>query len=163
MDIIGRTNQKRLAVLFWLLSAVCMGVIFWLSSRTGDESSAQSDTFVGFLAFLIKDTETRIVVVRKTAHCMEYAGLGLLLSGAWAFTKGSPKPLWAVLCTALYAATDEVHQLFVEERSCELPDVGIDTLGGILGAVAFAVLLHLVINIASRNRAKRTDYERTGI
>jgi len=32
-----------------------------------------------------------------------------------------------------YAVSDELHQWFVEGRSCELRDVGIDTMGVILG------------------------------
>ena len=154
MEPINRTTLKRLAVLFWVLSAVCMGVIFWLSSRTAQESSEQSDVFAAFLSFLIKDNDTRVLVVRKTAHCLEYTGLALLLSGAWYFTAGGQKPWLAVLCTSLYAVTDELHQLFVEGRSCELLDWGIDTVGGILGTAAFAVLLHFVIRMMEKRETK---------
>jgi len=36
-----------------------------------------------------------------------------------------------------YAFSDEWHQWFVEGRSCELRDVGIDTMGVILGTCLY--------------------------
>ena len=47
----------------------------------------------------------------------------------------------AVAAGALYAASDEIHQLFVQERSGQLSDVLIDTAGVILGAF-FVTLLY---------------------
>ena len=41
---------------------------------------------------------------------------------------------------SLYAATDEFHQLFVEGRSCQLTDWGIDTCGVIAGAAVVFLL-----------------------
>jgi len=41
--------------------------------------------------------------------------------------------LWSIAGSALYALTDEFHQLFITGRSSELHDVGIDTLGASLG------------------------------
>lgn len=149
------TTKKRLAVLFWLLSAGCMGVIFWFSAHTAEESNAQSNGMVAWLAFLIRNEMVRILIVRKSAHCMEYTGLCLLLCGAWYFTCAKKPYLPAVLCASLYAVTDEVHQLFVEGRSCELIDWAIDTFGALLGALAFAVLLRIIAAAVNKQKAKR--------
>jgi VanZ family protein len=39
-----------------------------------------------------------------------------------------------VLATSVYGATDELHQLFVPQRSTELSDVVADSLGAALAA-----------------------------
>ncbi len=139
-----------------------MAVIFWFSSRTADQSNAQSDTYVEFLAFLIKDLKMRILIVRKTAHCTEYAMLSLLLSGAWYFTKEEELPLGAVICTSMYAVSDEIHQLYVAGRSCEVVDWAIDTLGAILGALVFYAIYNKTAEIINR-RKKGKNNERIGI
>lgn len=47
----------------------------------------------------------------------------------------SHKQLWlmAIGICMLYAASDEFHQWFVPGRSSEIMDVGIDTMGALLG------------------------------
>jgi VanZ family protein len=40
-----------------------------------------------------------------------------------------------VLFVALYAASDEFHQLFVATRDASLRDVAIDTFGAVLGII----------------------------
>ena len=102
--------------------------------------------------------------VRKTAHAAEYAALGLFVAGAYiegrkpdgekkdkknkaaqssgrqtGIGRGTFVP-W--LITAAYAATDEIHQLFVPGRSGQVSDVVLDSAGAmagllILGAVRF--------------------------
>lgn len=47
--------------------------------------------------------------------------------------------LMAILFGMLYAVSDELHQWFVEGRSCELRDVGIDTTGVILGTSLYRI------------------------
>lgn len=114
---------------------------------------------VAWLAFLIPDELTRTLLVRKTAHCLEYTGLSLLLNSAWYFTQEKKAYLPAVVCTSLYAVTDEVHQLFVEGRSCELVDWVIDTFGALLGALAFAVLFRQITDILKKKHKKPITLE----
>ena len=120
-----------------------MCAIFYFSSRTAAESSAQSDAVK---AFLIK-----VFIVRKSAHFLEYTGLGLLFALAFYIHFGKPKTLLAVVCSSAYAVTDEIHQLFVEGRACKFADWGIDTAG----AVAGALFILAVISIADRYRSNR--------
>ncbi len=44
-----------------------------------------------------------------------------------------PEAWQAVFLVALYAASDEVHQLFVPNRQASVVDVMIDTTGAVLG------------------------------
>ena len=92
-------------------------------------------------------------VVRKLAHFFEYALLGLVsrfFLESWAaepFAKrGKLKmlPLLAVVFSALYAATDEAHQLMVDGRSGQLRDVLIDSSGAVLGVFIASLLVHRV-------------------
>lgn len=121
---------RLLVILLW------MGVIFWFSARTGDESSAQSS----FLAELL---HLPVWVVRKGAHMTEYAILACLF--AWFYDTFSRSWKWtgavSLLSAVCYAATDECHQLFVSDRSGQLFDIGIDGGGALLGLAALGIFL----------------------
>ena len=71
------------------------------------------------------------LVLRKLAHLVEYAVLGVLLARALpdvpAFAAG-----------VAYAVTDEVHQHFVAGREGAPIDVVIDAAGVLVGIVVFA-------------------------
>ena len=60
----------------------------------------------------------------------------------------------AIVCTSLYAVTDEIHQIFVEGRACKISDWAIDTAGAVLGAVAFLVIIKLSQKIILRKKGK---------
>jgi len=94
-----------------------MGVIFFFS--------AQPDLGTGL--------GTWDLIIRKAAHMAEYGLLWFL----WHRALGLQNPLPAVAITLGYAATDELHQTFVDGRHGTPVDVLIDGVG-----VAVAVLLH---------------------
>ena len=148
-------KNKKLAVLFWVLSAVCMGVIFWFSSRTATESTGQSNVFVEWLESLFGKNEIWVFIVRKSAHCLEFTGLAVLLSLALYFTRGKISYIISLLIASAYAVTDEVHQTFVEGRSCELRDWAIDTVGALLGIIGFYVLYKIIQAIINKKRKQK--------
>jgi VanZ family protein len=74
------------------------------------------------------------LVLRKLAHLTEYAILGALL------LRAARRPWLALALAALYAASDEVHQHFVEGRHAAPLDVAIDALGALAGILAWRVL-----------------------
>ena len=47
----------------------------------------------------------------------------------------------ALAISAGYAASDELHQFFVEERSARILDVGIDTVGAVCGIMLVLLVL----------------------
>lgn len=81
--------------------------------------------------------------VRKTAHFSEYALLGVLLT----LLLDSYGVRWRWLswagCT-LYAATDEIHQLFVSGRTGKWQDVLIDSSGALTGMLLAFLALWLI-------------------
>lgn len=170
--------MSRRRRVFLVLAVLWMSLIFFMSSRPGEESSKDSswagwmigETFVPGFDDWSEDEQEEFVEridhpVRKTAHATEYAVLGLLTAGALIDRKGKICGIWSgvfIPCgiAALYAATDEFHQLFVPGRSGQILDVCIDSGG------AFAALLVLaLIRCCSARRKencidKKTEYGR---
>ena len=72
------------------------------------------------------------LVLRKVAHAAEYGVLGALLLRAL-----GREPA-AIALGSLYAATDEVHQTFVEGRHGSPVDWAIDTAGVVAGVLVLA-------------------------
>lgn len=139
------------------VSLLIMGLIFWFSAGTGDESSDLSRRVTEWLLPLIYPDYTRLskahaqgvfllmhFLVRKGAHFTVFALLGAALRQ---FLRTFPlkKPaLLAFGLTALYAVGDECHQWFVIGRSAQPADVLIDCAGALVGvacAVAVATWL----------------------
>ena len=78
----------------------------------------------------------------KALHAIEYAGLAVLLSRAWrgeGLGRASATVI-AIVVTMLYAASDELHQMWVPGRDSSVFDWTADAIGGIAGATAFAAL-----------------------
>ena len=131
---------------YWLPVLLWMGVIF---SASGDTKSLEhsSRIIAPFLRFFFPNlqpatVEEVVFLVRKCAHLTEYAVMALLFWRALRkLVRGASRPWqWsearmAILLVALYAATDELHQLFVPSRQALVTDVMIDTIGGIAGVV----------------------------
>ena len=129
--------KKRIA---WLLCAVWMGVIFAMSAMPGDVSSEQSGWIVDLLLAAIKAVSGAVVdsaaladiigfLVRKAAHMAEYAVLFVLYKRALSLSGAKRPGITALVMSICYAATDEWHQSFVEDRGPGVMDVGIDALG----------------------------------
>lgn len=137
-------KEKIKTAICWILVIICMGVIFWLSSRTANESAAQSGGILEWLTKRFGDNFFTDFIVRKPAHFLEFTGLCLLFNIVLFQTKEKTMPLTAAALTSAYAATDEFHQLFVEGRSCQLSDWAIDTCGAILAGVCFIIILKLI-------------------
>lgn len=129
--------KKILALLCFI---VWMGFIFWNSLQTGTESSETSGRIVSLLMRMAPEwlsEETLSLIVRKTAHVLEFAvlgWLGLQTIGIW-FPKARLEGwiIIAFLVSLGVAGTDEAIQLGVEGRSGAVADVLIDAAGIVLG------------------------------
>jgi len=152
-------RQEKIKLIFcWILTAVCMLIIFWLSSRTADESAAQSGAVLQWFISHFGDNGFTDFIIRKSAHCLEFAGLCFLFNLSLWQTKKTPCPVLSVIFTSVYAATDEFHQRFVAGRSCELRDWAIDTAGAIVAAICFMIIYALIKHISKKkNSIDRTD------
>jgi VanZ family protein len=104
---------RRRALSAWLPVALWAGLIFGLSS----------------IPHLGTGLGTWDTILRKGAHVTEYAILAALLVRAL----GRETP--AFLLGVAYAASDEIHQHFVRGRHASPVDVGIDSIGVLIGIV----------------------------
>ena len=138
-----KTIKSWLAVLIW------MGIIFSFSCQNDTQSGGLSEEIMLFLARLIHrlapgaslNLDILHLIVRKTAHFTIYFILGILVANA---LHPSSKQKWLIAFAAcvLYALSDELHQLFVPGRVFSLTDVGIDSLGSLLGLGVFGLMHH---------------------
>lgn len=74
-------------------------------------------------------------------------------SGKGARRKFLKRMLLPWLIAALYAASDEIHQLFVPGRSGQLSDVILDSAGALAGVAAFTVICWLINCRKAKTRA----------
>lgn len=115
---------------YWGPVALYAGFIFYLSSQ-----SVLPDTLPSFVEELGD----------KAHHMMTYGLFGLLWYRAFRFcggTRGASRAvLFAILASALYGITDEVHQWFVPLREADPWDVAADTVGASIAVLGMDWLL----------------------
>lgn len=137
----GRKNST-VRLLSGAVSLVLMGVIFYLSAQKGDASDELS---MGFTSMLFGGDFAMLfnTVVRETGHIVEFAVFSLPVFIFFSTFKISIKRgyyLSLVFC-ALYAASDEIHQIFVEGRAYESLDIAADVLGALIGLTVLRFIL----------------------
>ncbi|MEM7658057.1 MAG: VanZ family protein [Bacteroidota bacterium] len=127
----------------WLPLLLWMLLIFLLSHQDKEQSKETSEWVLAILGFLGIDPAdikgyNLSFWVRKAAHFTEYFILGILSHRLLERYVPGPKIwLWAWLFCACYAGTDEFHQRFVPGRGASIIDVGIDSLGAIVGILCW--------------------------
>lgn len=135
-------------------------MIFYLSSQNAEISSQTSGSVVEAVADIFypdfsempDEKQVEIVsslqfIVRKIAHFSLYAILGILsfLSViSYRNLKFSYRFLISAGICLLYAASDELHQLFVSGRSGEIRDVCIDFCGSLIAITVLALLARCI-------------------
>ena len=159
----------------WLiLTAAWMLLIFFMSARNADTSSEDSLTVsmlilrIFYPGFKTLSENAKILLaqsinhpVRKLAHASEYAVLGVLLFKTLKAGEHVRPALYAWGFAVLYAVTDEIHQIFVPGRSCQVTDIMIDGAGAAAGVLLAAALTALAgTERAMRRRAERRERAR---
>ena len=164
----------RAAVVLWMV------LIFLMSAQNADRSSDLSGNLLQKMYSVsypnweqLSETAKQMRmdavhdIFRKCGHFLEYAVLGILWTlntrlGHW--EKGCCKGkqsyrIWLpFVCSLIYAASDEFHQLFVEGRSGEIRDVCIDFGGACTGIL----LLYAVVAASRAIKQKRNKKNAVG-
>ena len=156
-------QSKAFKYISFVMIIAVMAVIFAFSNRPASESVAESNIFsLKIIDGNVDDYEDMDAVqkqavldyidwfVRKTAHVLEFAALSfwiylhLFAVRSKTFERGRifswRMGLLSAAASLVYAGTDEIHQLFVSGRTCTWMDIGIDSIGCVLG-VPLAVLV----------------------
>ena len=146
-------QTKKLSKIHLLLPLLWMAVIFILSQQPASVSSGQSGVFVEQLHYIAPSINQQLLtfLVRKGAHIFAYFVLGILTFNAlWRvdlskFKFNRPAMLSIIVC-ALYAASDEFHQLFINGRSGEIRDIIIDSCAATVGVFIISIFCKNIAN-----------------
>ena len=122
-----------------------------LSHQSASISSGQSGVFVEQLHHIAPSVDQQLLtfLVRKGAHIFANFVLGILTFNALRrinlsrFKFNRPAVLSIIVC-ALYAVSDEFHQLFVSGRSGELRDIIIDSCAAIVGVFIISIFVRIL-------------------
>lgn len=129
-----KNKISLLLVILWMI------FIFVMSSFDATSSSNQSNFIVDIITSIIniKDIGLLSLIIRKLAHFIEYFILGILVINF--ITRYDKKIIIAILLCIIYATSDEIHQIFVPGRSCQIIDIMIDSLGSIMGVYLYKLI-----------------------
>ncbi len=148
-----KSKRVKLIIRVFSLTAALaiMGVIFFFSSQNGTSSDKLSISLTSLL--LAKEWDSAAILnslVRKIAHVTEYAVLSVPVYFFFSTFKITVPARCAASfgITALYAVTDEIHQLFVEGRTCLVSDMLLDSFG----ALVTVYLLNLIVSRVLRGK-----------
>ncbi|MBQ7455184.1 MAG: VanZ family protein [Clostridia bacterium] len=149
-------KRRRLLCLLWLAVIGTAAMIFAFSAQTGEDSAKTSGNVTAFLLRLftrdfdsLPEAEQAALqercglLVRKGAHFTEFALLAFWVRLLLHFYRARNGFFRAWAAAALYAATDEAHQLLIAERAGQFQDILIDSAGALLGALLACALLGL--------------------
>jgi VanZ family protein len=124
----NRQTLRRCLIWYWAPVIAYALLIFYLSAQPHPEKHLPE--------FLFKQ------VSDKMLHLVEYAVLAALSYRAFRWAAGpvaaSRAVLLAVVAASLYAATDEVHQMFVPLREASWLDWAADTFGAAVGSFGWS-------------------------
>lgn len=147
-----KKNFLRTILLILLLGTLFL--IFDFSSQDAEKSGGLSSSIAEFVLkqvhheeienkkSILERTES---IIRKVAHFSIYTLVGLLLmSFVSTYDLQENKRIMISLgIGALYATSDEIHQLFVPGRSGQMSDVILDSMGVLLGILMVLTALEL--------------------
>ncbi len=140
-----KTDKK--AIFSWIAVFLCMAVIFILSAQKADDSQNLSDSLIIFFGLRLSSD-----FVRSCAHFLEYAGLSVLVYNALYQSLGCAKPVLSVVICSVYAVSDEIHQLFVEGRACQITDIITDSAGAMAGIAVLSAIIFVFRKIKRRTQ-----------
>ncbi len=140
-------------ILKFIPMLVMMGVIFFFSQMPGEESAAASGKIFNEVMKIVEQiNQTGLThlspdrihwLIRKAAHFTEYAVFGWCTIYALTdlFKNKWTACIFSEAIVFLYAVSDEFHQNLIPGRYMSAGDVGIDSMGALLGIWMF-VLFH---------------------
>lgn len=158
----------RLGILFFALTVLLAGAIFYMSGEPATASGARSGSLAeGILKLFYPQYDALSAaaqaallasadhLLRKCTHFCVYAALGglFLLDSLCFAAKPATHILRALLCAALYASSDEIHQAFVPGRGPAVTDVLLDSAGALCGILAVWAIVYLI----RRRKAKHAN------
>lgn len=155
-------NLIRFVIIILLIGTFC--IIFGFSNQNGQESTKMSSRFSRKVIDVTsknisKEEKTKKTfriepIVRKLAHFSIYLIVGILLMGLSCTYKLNVKNKFIIclLIGFIYACSDEIHQLFINERSGQIFDIFLDTIGVAEGTV---IMCFCYLNLLKKKENKK--------
>ena len=170
LKLFNKKKNQVLFLVFSIFSIAVMVMIFLFSNQPATESAALSnglsDIIADFIADVINDDPSQKVAIftfmqtfiRKLAHFTLFALLGFSLGSAALNIKGKKvykKLSISAIIGLAYCITDEVHQLFIPERSGEVRDVIIDFSGIMFGILIALAAYKIICSVSKKRKSKK--------
>lgn len=139
--------MKIKKIISYLLLLFWMGLIFYLSNQTGSVSGTESGHILYNILnfFHVSNIDSVIEIIhnpiRECMHAFEYFVLGILVMNV--LSNNNIKNNIIIISVSLcfiYATTDEIHQVFVPNRTFEYLDIFLDLVGSLLGSYLFKIV-----------------------
>lgn len=161
-------SEKIFAAIVSLIPVIIiMGIIFSFSSQTAQASTVTSGGFVAkVMEFISRNfgeisedayesvEHTVTIIVRKSAHFLEFAALGFFLEIHFRTFLEKKTWLFSLAVSVLYACSDEFHQRFVSERAPRFTDVMVDSSGAICAIIFVCLFVFIFRKMRKRGEAK---------
>ena len=142
-----KRDKLKIIISFILLFSWCL-LIFSFSNQTGDNSNISSSRVLDFINKLFSinlyNYEYSMLIIRKLAHMFLYFILYLLSYFFFKSLKSKKVFLFSFIFCLIYAISDEVHQLFIIERSFGLIDILIDMIGSFISFCFIKLSLKII-------------------
>lgn len=159
--------DKKQKILIALVITV-MGLIFYFSNQIADTSEDLSKGIIYDIVnkFNLAQGKTQNQkeelilqlnkIERKIAHYTIYTLLGIMLFLLIINIKKENKKaiIITIIIGAIYATTDEIHQIFIDGRTALITDVMLDTLGVTTGGFISMLIIGIYNKIKGNKEIK---------
>lgn len=130
-----------------------MASIFYLSHKPAVDSNKLSKGITKKVVETVEKIAPEVELdisrfnhlLRKNAHFFAYLVLGVLVVNALRFSGiiGYRAMALGLFICVIYAISDEVHQIFVPGRGCQVKDVIIDSAGAFVGILSYNLIYRI--------------------
>lgn len=121
----------------WLAAAFVWATAIFIATHSPSSTGGNTQEWIEKIWGLPSEQAAMLNVgFRKLVHLAAFGLLSVLIYNS--FEK--KRFLLAWLITTFYAATDEIHQSFVPDRTASVFDVGLDSLGALIALGLIKIL-----------------------
>lgn len=163
-------NLKIQRIIFAILTITTFATIFIFSSQNGNISGDTSRGFTRKIVEILRidknlsETEKENLIensqfiIRKLTHFTIYTIAGINIFGFFNTfdMKMKNKIICALFTGAVYAMTDEFHQMFSGERTASPKDVCIDSVGVLFGVCIYLIVEKIIKKIRHKQLKNNT-------
>ncbi|MFS0613587.1 VanZ family protein [Lederbergia ruris] len=126
----------------WLEAAILVCLAIFVTTALPVSTGGQTKLLILQLLPISEEVAAHVnFLFRKLVHLTAFGFLAILFYNS--FEKNRFLRAWMI--TTSYAATDEIHQAFIPDRTGSLWDVGLDSLGAFLALLALQFLQKYVV------------------